>query len=73
MLPSQYSAEAPENEVGLEVVRLAVTDKDEVGTPAWRAKYSIVQGNEGGFFTVVTDPETNEGVLKTAKVRCAWV
>uniref|UniRef100_A0ABM5EUZ1 B-cadherin-like n=1 Tax=Pogona vitticeps TaxID=103695 RepID=A0ABM5EUZ1_9SAUR len=62
-----YSAEVPENEAGLEVVRLAVTDKDEVGTPAWRAKYTLVQGNEGGFFTIVTDPETNEGVLKTAK------
>ncbi|KAH0619708.1 hypothetical protein JD844_000646, partial [Phrynosoma platyrhinos] len=62
-----YSAEVPENEVGLEVVRLAVTDKDEEGSPAWRAKYAIVQGNEGGFFSVSTDPETNEGILTTAK------
>ncbi|XP_061449889.1 B-cadherin-like [Rhineura floridana] len=62
-----YSAEVPENAVGLEVVRLAVTDKDQVGSPAWVAKYTIVQGNEGNFFTISTDPETNEGILKTAK------
>ncbi|XP_042294402.1 B-cadherin-like isoform X2 [Sceloporus undulatus] len=62
-----YSAEVPENEVGLEVVRLAVTDKDEEGSPAWRAKYAIVQGNESGFFSISTDPETNEGILTTAK------
>uniref|UniRef100_A0A8D2JCE2 Cadherin domain-containing protein n=1 Tax=Varanus komodoensis TaxID=61221 RepID=A0A8D2JCE2_VARKO len=62
-----YSAEVPENEVGLEVVRLAVTDLDEAGTPAWRARYSLQHGNEGGFFSISTDPETNEGILRTAK------
>ncbi|XP_033012956.1 B-cadherin-like [Lacerta agilis] len=62
-----YSAEVPENEAGLEVVRLAVTDKDEVGSPAWLAEYNIVQGNEGNSFAISTDPETNEGILKTAK------
>ncbi|XP_062997478.1 B-cadherin-like [Elgaria multicarinata webbii] len=62
-----YSAEVPENEVGWEVVQLAVTDVDEVNSPAWRAVYTIVQGNEGGFFAITTDPETNDGILKTAK------
>nr|XP_060643881.1 B-cadherin-like [Anolis sagrei ordinatus] len=62
-----YSVEVPENEVGLEVVRLEVTDKDEPGSLAWRAAFSITQGNERGFFRISTDPETNEGILATAK------
>uniref|UniRef100_K7GFV9 Cadherin domain-containing protein n=1 Tax=Pelodiscus sinensis TaxID=13735 RepID=K7GFV9_PELSI len=62
-----YTVEVPENEAGLEFLRLAVTDMDEVNTAAWRATYTIVRGNEGGFFTVATDRETNEGVLKTVK------
>ncbi|XP_066494039.1 blastomere cadherin-like [Tiliqua scincoides] len=62
-----YAVEVPENEVGLEVARLAVTDKDAPYSPAWRAKYTIVQGNEGGFFAISTDSESNEGILRTAK------
>ncbi|KAM6430779.1 cadherin-3 isoform 1-T1 [Liasis olivaceus] len=62
-----YSAEVAENAEGAEVARLAVTDKDEHRSPAWHAVYSIVQGNGGGFFSISTDPETNEGILTTAK------
>ncbi|XP_075795916.1 B-cadherin-like [Pelodiscus sinensis] len=65
--PRTYTVEVPENEAGLEFLRLAVTDVDEVNTAAWRATYTIVRGNEGGFFTVATDRETNEGVLRTVK------
>lgn len=57
----------PENEVGFEVQRLTVTDQDEMNSPAWRAVYKI-RGNEGGFFSITTDKETNEGILTTAKV-----
>ncbi|NXJ16638.1 CADHK protein, partial [Odontophorus gujanensis] len=63
----QYEAAVPENEAELEVARLATTDLDEPQTPAWRAAYSIVRGNEGGAFTITTDPASNEGVLRTAK------
>lgn len=70
MVPNaQYEAAVPENEAGLEVTRLHTTDLDEPQTPAWRAVYSIVRGNEGGAFTITTDPASNEGVLRTAKVR----
>lgn len=58
----------PENVAGREVARLAVTDLDEPGTPAWRAVYSILRGNDGGAFAITTDPATNEGILRTAKV-----
>uniref|UniRef100_A0A8B9PGU3 Cadherin domain-containing protein n=1 Tax=Apteryx owenii TaxID=8824 RepID=A0A8B9PGU3_APTOW len=65
--PKTYAAAVPENEAGREVARLAVTDLDEPDTPAWRAVYSIVRGNEGGAFAIATDPASNEGVLRTAE------
>ncbi|XP_031470896.1 B-cadherin [Phasianus colchicus] len=65
--PKMYEAAVPENEAELEVARLTTTDLDEPQTPAWRAVYSIVRGNEGGAFAITTDPASNEGVLRTAK------
>uniref|UniRef100_A0A8C5IRN8 Cadherin domain-containing protein n=1 Tax=Junco hyemalis TaxID=40217 RepID=A0A8C5IRN8_JUNHY len=65
--PRTYEAAVPENVAGREVARLAVTDLDEPGTPAWRAVYSILRGNDGGAFAISTDPATNEGVLRTAQ------
>ncbi|KAM9374151.1 LOW QUALITY PROTEIN: B-cadherin-like [Phaethornis superciliosus] len=65
--PKTYEAAVPENEAGREVARLVATDLDEPSTPAWRAIYSILRGNEGGAFTIATDPASNEGVLRTAK------
>ncbi|KAM6063907.1 LOW QUALITY PROTEIN: B-cadherin-like [Theristicus caerulescens] len=62
-----YEVAVPENEAGREVARLATTDLDEPSTPAWRAVYSIVRGNEGSAFAIATDPASNEGVLRTAK------
>lgn len=64
----QYEVAVPENVAGREVARLAVTDLDEPGTPAWRAVYSILRGNDGGAFAITTDPATNEGILRTTKV-----
>ncbi|NWH70839.1 CADHK protein, partial [Piaya cayana] len=65
--PKMYEAAVPENEAGREVTRLTTTDLDEPSTAAWRAVYSILRGNEGGAFTITTDPASNEGVLRTAK------
>ncbi|KAM4017828.1 EP-cadherin-like isoform 2-T2 [Anomaloglossus baeobatrachus] len=64
--PVTYVALVPENEVGFEVKRLSVTDEDEMYSPAWRAVYKI-KNNEGGFFSITTDKDTNEGILTTAK------
>ncbi|XP_048672949.2 B-cadherin-like [Caretta caretta] len=66
-LPLQYQATVPENEVGVLVARLSVSDRDKQGSPAWQAKYKIVRGNEGGFFTITTDPNNNNGVLETSQ------
>ncbi|XP_069071735.1 B-cadherin-like isoform X1 [Pleurodeles waltl] len=65
--PTAYTAEVPENEVGVLCQRLTVTDSDTVNTKAWNAVYKIIKGNEGNNFAVETDPETNDGILKTAK------
>uniref|UniRef100_A0A3B1J7N9 Desmoglein 2 n=1 Tax=Astyanax mexicanus TaxID=7994 RepID=A0A3B1J7N9_ASTMX len=52
----------------LEVMRIKATDLDEQGTDNWQAKFNIVSGNEGGHFSIYTDPNTNEGVLMLDKV-----
>ncbi|OCT62452.1 cadherin-like protein 26 [Xenopus laevis] len=57
-------AERDENKT---IIRLAVTDKDTPNTPAWRAVYSIMEGNENGNFKIETDPVTNEGILTVIK------
>ncbi|XP_027703391.1 cadherin-3 isoform X2 [Vombatus ursinus] len=65
--PQKYIAEVPENKDGVEVQRLNVTDLDAPNTPAWKAVYQITQGDEGGYFTITTDPENNQGILTTKK------
>lgn len=64
----QYNVIVPENEVGAPVAILKVKDADEENSLAWKAKYSIVKGNEEANFAVTTDPDTNNGLLTTAKV-----
>ncbi|KAG5838416.1 hypothetical protein ANANG_G00223480 [Anguilla anguilla] len=58
--------EMSENKV---LLRLAVTDKDTPNTPGWRAKYTILKGNEAGHYMIETDPKTNEGILTIIKAK----
>lgn len=58
----------PENAVSHELQRLTVTDLDAPNSPAWRATYRIVGGDNGDHFTITTDPESNQGILTTKKV-----
>ncbi|XP_078066834.1 B-cadherin [Mustelus asterias] len=62
----EVTVEVPENEVDYDVTRLAVTDEDARGEPAWKAVYRIVFGNDREQFSVTTDSENN-GVLKIIK------
>ncbi|XP_069724393.1 cadherin-1 [Phaenicophaeus curvirostris] len=65
--PTMYEATVDENEVGVVVTRLHVTDQDMQGSPAWKAVYHIKSGDQDGDFSITTDPKTNDGILKTAK------
>ncbi|KAB5546043.1 hypothetical protein PHYPO_G00067560 [Pangasianodon hypophthalmus] len=55
-----------ERESGVEVLRLQVTDKDRQGSPAWKAKFTLI-GNQENYFKIQTDPKTNEGILTVIK------
>ncbi|NXL47657.1 CADH1 protein, partial [Podilymbus podiceps] len=65
--PTMYEGTVNENQVGVVVVQLHVTDQDMQGSPAWQAVYRIKSGDQDGDFSITTDPKTNNGILKTAK------
>ncbi|XP_068014847.1 desmoglein-2-like [Melanerpes formicivorus] len=56
-----------ENRANVEVLRIKVFDKDEEFSDNWLANFSFVSGNEGGFFHIATDAQTNEGILTVVK------
>lgn len=62
-----YVGSVEENTVNVEVLRLQAIDMDLIHTENWLAVYEIVTGNEGGYFTITTDPKTNEGIIKIKK------
>ncbi|KAL3977865.1 splicing factor 3B subunit 5 [Sarotherodon galilaeus] len=47
---------------GVSPLRLHVTDKDTPHTSGWRARYTV-HGDEGENFQILTDLETNDGIL----------
>ncbi|XP_051947542.1 cadherin-like protein 26 isoform X2 [Xyrauchen texanus] len=63
---SKYNAEVMEM-VLKEILRIGVIDLDTPNTPASKAVFTIMKGNEEGNYKIVTDPKTNEGVLSVIK------
>lgn len=43
-------------------------DGDEMYSDNWIAVFNIMSGNDGGWFVIDTDAQTNEGVLRIVKV-----
>ncbi|XP_050747165.1 desmoglein-2-like [Gymnogyps californianus] len=62
-----FEGSIEENRANVEILRMKVFDKDEEFSDNWLANFSFVSGNEGGFFRIVTDAKTNEGVLTIVK------
>lgn len=65
----QYEGSVEENIVNMEAIRISATDNDKIHMENWEAVYTIISGNEAGYFNISTDPETNEGILIVKKVR----
>ncbi|KAB0384786.1 hypothetical protein FD755_006703, partial [Muntiacus reevesi] len=61
-----FQATVEEGAMGV-IVNLTVEDKDDPTTGAWRAAYTIINGNPGQSFEIHTNPETNEGMLSVVK------
>ncbi|KAL2090728.1 hypothetical protein ACEWY4_012991 [Coilia grayii] len=55
-----------EGETGSSPIQIHVTDKDSQGSAAWRAKFTL-HGKLSTFFSVDTDPATNDGILTLIK------
>lgn len=64
----QYEGSIEENTQGVEVMRIKAEDLDLKNTDNWDAVFDIVKGNEAGYFSIRTDPKTNEGILMLDKV-----
>ncbi|XP_043921379.1 desmoglein-2-like [Protopterus annectens] len=58
-----YEASVEENKANVEVLRIKAHDNDEEFTDNWLVNYTIISGNENGYFTIKTDPITNEGIV----------
>ncbi|XP_030611341.1 desmoglein-2-like [Archocentrus centrarchus] len=63
----QYEGSIEENTQGVEVLKIKAEDLDLKGTDNWAAVFDIVRGNEAGYFSITTDPNTNEGILMLDK------
>ncbi|XP_028940411.1 LOW QUALITY PROTEIN: desmoglein-2, partial [Antrostomus carolinensis] len=62
-----FEGSIEENRANVEILRIKVFDKDEEFSNNWLANFSFVSGNEDGFFRIVTDTQTNEGILTLVK------
>lgn len=64
----QYDGSVDENVHDVVVMRIKALDRDLKFSDNWTAVFKIVVGNEDGLFSIETDKETNEGILKLIKV-----
>ncbi|XP_063075438.1 desmoglein-2-like protein [Engraulis encrasicolus] len=60
---THYEANVMENTFNVTVLKIKALDLDLIHTDNWLAIFTIVSGNEAGYFTITTDKKTNEGIL----------
>ncbi|XP_024912082.1 cadherin-13 [Cynoglossus semilaevis] len=58
-----FEASVNEGSTG-NVVNLTVDDRDDPATEAWRAIYTIINGDPTQSFEIQTNPDNNEGMLQ---------
>lgn len=63
---SLFQASVNEGSTGV-VVNLTVDDRDDPATGAWRAIYSIINGDPNQNFEIQTNLDNNEGMLSVIK------
>ncbi|GCC31949.1 cadherin-like protein 26 isoform X2 [Chiloscyllium punctatum] len=61
------SATVSENNVMAVILKVKVSDGDQPNTPGWKAKYTIIHGNEKENYKIETEPDTNNGILLLIK------
>ncbi|EOB08729.1 Desmoglein-4, partial [Anas platyrhynchos] len=64
---SSFSAAISENSLSSELLRIQALDADEEFTDNWLAEFFFISGNEDNCFEIVTDPATNQGILRVIK------
>ncbi|NXI72791.1 DSG1A protein, partial [Anseranas semipalmata] len=64
---SSFSAAISENALSSELLRIQALDADEEFTDNWLAEFFFISGNEDNCFEIVTDPATNQGILRVIK------
>ncbi|CAM4504381.1 desmoglein-4-like [Lepidochelys kempii] len=64
---TSYSANIVENSLSSELLRIQAIDADEQYSDNWLAEFFFISGNEDNCFEFVTDPATNEGILRVIK------
>ncbi|KAM9796220.1 desmoglein-2.1-like [Syngnathus typhle] len=64
---SQYEGSIMENTQGVEVMRIKAQDLDLKDSDNWESVFDIVKGNEAKYFSIKTDPKTNEGIIMLDK------
>ncbi|XP_053304389.1 cadherin-13 isoform X2 [Spea bombifrons] len=62
----EFQATVKEGVAGV-MINLTVEDQDDPSTGAWRAVYTIINGNPGQSFEIHTNTKTNEGMLSVVK------
>ncbi|XP_058251168.1 desmoglein-2-like protein [Hemibagrus wyckioides] len=62
-----YEASVEENIKNKKVIRIKTIDKNKEYTENWEAVYTIISGNEAGYFNITAGPKTNEGILMVTK------
>ncbi|XP_075561319.1 desmoglein-2 [Pelecanus crispus] len=62
-----FEGSVEENKANVEILSIKVFDKDEEFSDNWLANFSFVSGNEDGFFRIVTNKQTNTGILTLVK------